>query len=93
LGLSAEYKKCSESRRLQGKMVAAAKSSLDEGRKERRLTLPDIFTAWARNRLCGMLLCHWLPTDWAGLTPHIDYLLLQLNAEAHSENSRSPIIA
>jgi hypothetical protein len=69
-------------------MVAAAKSSLGEGRKERKLALPDIFTAWARNRLCGMLLCHWLPTNWTVFTPHIDWpFALQLAAAIRSENS------
>src|SRR5258708_1347002 len=79
---------CRERRRLQGKMVAAAKSSLGEGRKERRLTLPNVLPAWARNRFCGMLLCHRLPTNWTVFTPHIHWpFALQLAAAIRSENS------
>src|SRR5258708_14738997 len=63
---------CRERRRLQGKMVAAAKSSLGEGRKERRLTLPNVLTAGARNRFRWIFLLHRLPTNWTTSTPHID---------------------
>src|SRR5258708_39794352 len=55
---------CRERRRLQGKMVAAAKSSLGEGRKEKRLTLPNVLTAGAPNRFLWIFLLDRLSTNW-----------------------------
>src|SRR5712672_1108574 len=57
------------------------------------LALPDVFAAGTRNGIGGKLLCHRLSTHWTCLTPHTAYLLLQLNAEAHAENSHLLIIA
>jgi hypothetical protein len=36
-----------------------------------RLALPDVLAAGARHRLCGLFLCHRLPTDGTIFTPHI----------------------
>jgi hypothetical protein len=35
------------------------------------LTLPYVLAAGARNSLCGMFLCHWLPTNRTLSAPHI----------------------
>src|SRR5258708_34478131 len=78
---------CRERRRLQGKMVAAAKSSVGDGRKERRLTLPNVITAGARNRFRWIFLLHRLPTNWTVFMPRFDWPFgLRLAARIGPEN-------
>src|SRR6266850_618913 len=50
----------------------------------RRLALPDVLTARARDRLCGIFLCHRLPADGAVLTPHIGPAFPQLTRRTAS---------
>ena len=50
------------------------------------LALPDVLTAWARNRLCGKLLYHRLPTNWTVFTPHIDWPFALSCCKSDSEN-------